>query len=134
METPTNDEQPQSRRFERKFLLGALAGSLVTIIVFAGIAVAGASAINTFEEQEIENIPLGGISVTDEEARNIVLEANPGATVRDVELESKNGVIAYEIKLSNGAEIGVDAATGAILGAEQADDDNSENDDGEDDD
>ena len=66
-------------------------------------------------------------------AEAAAIAANPGTTVVKSELESENGFLVYEVELSNGMEVKVDAGDGAILHSEQDSDANegSETEDGE---
>jgi len=58
-------------------------------------------------------------SITPTQARNTALNLHPGATVRYTELEYENGVLVYEVELTqaNGrkAEVHINAETGAVL-------------------
>jgi peptidase YpeB-like protein len=52
--------------------------------------------------------------VTADQAKATALAANPGATVVKAELGDENGVIVYSVELSTGADVKVDAKSGAI--------------------
>lgn len=54
-----------------------------------------------------------------EQAQQTALAERPGATVAAVGLEFDDGAVVYEITLTDGAEIVIDATTGAVLGIEQ---------------
>lgn len=57
--------------------------------------------------------------ITSEEARAAAEAKNPGTRALEVELESENGTLVYEVEMDNGLEVIVDAANGKILGTEQ---------------
>jgi uncharacterized membrane protein YkoI len=59
------------------------------------------------------------VKLTQDEAVAIA-EAQVGSTAVYVELERENGVAKYSVELKNGAEVEVDAYTGAILETEGA--------------
>ena len=61
-------------------------------------------------------------SITPEQAKAAALKANP-ATVTEIELENENGVVVYNVELSNDMDVEVDAGTGVVLhtGAEDED-------------
>ena len=46
--------------------------------------------------------------------------AYPGVAVRKVELENENGCLVYDVELSNGMEVKVDAGNGTVLHKEKA--------------
>ncbi len=52
-------------------------------------------------------------------AEAAAIAANPGTTVVKSGLESENGFLVYEVQLSNGMGVKVDAGDGAILHSEQ---------------
>lgn len=58
--------------------------------------------------------------ISQEQAINIALTANPGATLAKASLDNENGVVVYSVELSNGADVKVDAVTGQITGVDQA--------------
>ncbi len=68
----------------------------------------------------------GKASVTADQAKATALAANPGATVVKAELGDENGVIVYSVELSSGADVKVDANSGAILSTDQAGSDTKE--------
>jgi uncharacterized membrane protein YkoI len=72
-----------------------------------------------------------GSAITASEAANIALTRFPGATVIDTDLGTENGRQVWYVDLSNGFEVYVDAATGAIISVEN---DGSDSDDDFDDD
>jgi hypothetical protein len=57
------------------------------------------------------------------DAEAAALAANPGATVAKTELDDENGCLVYDVELSNGLDVKVDAGNAAILYTEQADGD-----------
>jgi uncharacterized membrane protein YkoI len=54
--------------------------------------------------------------ITAAEAQAAAEAAYPGTKALEVELESENGVIAYEVELDNGLEILINPTNGNILG------------------
>lgn len=63
--------------------------------------------------------------ITLEQAQRAALEAVPGATVHEGELDEEDGYVVYEIELiQNGREVDVivDAGTGDVLAIEPEDD------------
>lgn len=113
-----------------KLLVGMVLGAL---LVGGGIGIVAATGgFDGGEAGEIENIAPGALSVTDEEARAAVLDAYPGATIGEVDLDTQpDGSLVYDVDINGGPEIMVDARTGEVLGPE-ADDADGDN-DGEDD-
>jgi uncharacterized membrane protein YkoI len=61
--------------------------------------------------------------ITAGQAEDAALAAYPDATVLEVELENENGCLVYEVELSNGLEVVIDAGNGEILYIEMDDDD-----------
>lgn len=57
------------------------------------------------------------------QAQQIALAATVGAAVKELELESADGALFYELDLSGDVDVTIDAATGAIREIEQDDDD-----------
>jgi hypothetical protein len=97
----------------KKWLIGGGVVGALAVVLLTGSLVTGALAQNPTPPQEATTTP--------EQAQAAALEANPGATVVKTELESENGALVYEVELSNGLEMMVDAGNGAILGTEQED-------------
>ncbi len=58
--------------------------------------------------------------VTEEQARQAALNANPGTTVKSASLENENGNLVWSVELSNGTDVKVDAGNGSVLKSEQA--------------
>ena len=52
-------------------------------------------------------------------SRCLVLAANPGTSVVEVDQDTENGSLVYEVTLDNGLEVQVDAGSGEILGTDQ---------------
>ena len=71
-------------------------------------------------EEAISPEALNG-AISPEEAVNIALTAATG-DVEEVELESENGLLIYEVELSS-AEVMIDAQTGEVLEVETEDED-----------
>lgn len=62
--------------------------------------------------------------VTADQARETALQAVPGATVTDVDLEEEDGFLVYEVDLRDGTteyDLIVDAGSGAVLCTERDD-------------
>ena len=110
-----------------RFIAGLAVGLIIGV---AGLGIVSATGALDDDVGEIEDIPAGAISVTDQEARDLVLDAYPGTTVTEVDLDTESaGKYVYDVELDNGQEIMVDARTGEILGAEVDDDDGDDEDD-----
>jgi uncharacterized membrane protein YkoI len=62
-------------------------------------------------------------------AQETALGGQSGVVVNSVKLQRANGTLRYEVDLSNGAEVFIDAATGQILPMTDDDDENEEDDD-----
>ncbi|MGD1907308.1 MAG: PepSY domain-containing protein [Leptolyngbyaceae cyanobacterium] len=77
-------------------------------------------------EEAISPEALNG-AISPEEAVNIALTAATG-DVEEVELESENGLLIYEVELSS-AEVMIDAQTGEVLEVEAEDDDDEDDED-----
>lgn len=63
-------------------------------------------------------------TITADQASATALAANPGTTVVKAELGDENGTIVYSVELSNGADVKVDANSGAIVTTDQPGSDN----------
>ncbi len=70
------------------------------------------------ETQDNSTALQGQAVITQEEAEAIALAEYPGANVAATELENEGGTLLYSIELDNGAEVELDANTGAILPTE----------------
>lgn len=66
---------------------------------------------------------LAQIKVTESQARQLALNANPSTTVKTITVGDENGKAIYEIMLSNNMEVTIDAVTGSILKTDQEDND-----------
>ena len=62
----------------------------------------------------------GQAKITADAAQAAALAANPGTTAVKVELGDENGTIIYSVELNNGADVKVDATSGAVLSTEAA--------------
>ena len=58
---------------------------------------------------------LAQVKVTESQARQIALVANPATTIKSITVSNEDGKVVYEIKLSNNIEVTIDAVTGSIL-------------------
>ena len=111
----------------RTWIAGLGAGSLVLAGVIAAGPIAGLAG------QDASPATQGEIG--EDEAAAIAGEAYPEATVEGIESEDEDGRVLYEVELSNGVEVEIDAATGEIVETEEDDDaeDADEDEDDEDD-
>ena len=57
----------------------------------------------------------GKAAISAADAESAALAANPGASVVKTDLGDENGTIVYDVELSNGADVKVDAANGTII-------------------
>jgi HSP20 family molecular chaperone IbpA len=69
-------------------------------------------------------LPAGGIS--EAQARAAITAKYPGMTIKDIELEVKNGTVVYGAELSDKTDVLVDAKTGVV--SQEAPDANEAND------
>ncbi len=74
----------------------------------------------------------GKATLSEQQARDTALAANPGTTVTKVSLDDENGTVVYSVELSNGADVKVDAQSGKIVGTDQAGEQDGEANDGPD--
>lgn len=63
--------------------------------------------------------PVAEPTITRDEAERIALEQHPDAQVRELSLDREHGRLIYEIDLSNGWDLDIDAQDGTILHAER---------------
>lgn len=59
--------------------------------------------------------------ITQDQARQAALQANPGTAVKQAELGDENGSLIYDVELPNGMDVKVDAGNGQVLATEKAD-------------
>jgi uncharacterized membrane protein YkoI len=64
--------------------------------------------------------------ISQQQAEQAALAANPGTTVTHSSLGDENGTIVYDVELSNGSDVKVDANSAAVIGTDQAGSDSSE--------
>lgn len=82
-----------------------------------------------------EQAALEGLAkISADDAVAAAITANPGTQAGDVELEDENGWLVYDVELSNGLDVKVDAGNGTILATEAEEDDAEEADAGEEED
>jgi hypothetical protein len=127
---------PIRKRFRRpapSLFVGILVGVLIALISIGGVAGATGTFQKGSADGEIENIPAGGLNITDTQARDAVQQAYPDGEIQSVDLDAETGDLVYDVELADGTEVMVDAVTGTVLGTEQddADDAEDEDDDGE---
>ena len=58
-------------------------------------------------------------TISEQQAIDAALAANPGTTMVKVSLDDENGLVVYSVELSNGADVHVDATTGQIASTDQ---------------
>lgn len=58
---------------------------------------------------------LAQVKLTELQARQIALTANPSTTINKIVIGDEDGKAVYEIKLSNNIEVTIDAITGSIV-------------------
>lgn len=96
---------------KRKWLIGGgVLAALVVVLLLGGLATGAFARASTL---------LSDPAITPDEAKAAALEAYPGTSAVEVELEREHGTLVYEVGLDNGLEVMVDANTGAVLGPEQ---------------
>jgi len=100
---------------------GAQDGSEAADTNEAGKSNETAETAETGETAETAEMAPAGLAITADQAQAIVETANPGAATLAVEYDRENGSDLYSVKLDNGQNVTVDAATGAIV-ATEADD------------
>jgi uncharacterized membrane protein YkoI len=98
--------------FKRPWLASLGAGLLLMAGVIATDSLASAAQQDATPGQ-----------IGEDEAVTIARAAYPGTTAQAVESEREGGLLLYEVELSNGVEVEIDAATGEIVDSEQGDDD-----------
>jgi uncharacterized membrane protein YkoI len=96
------------------------------VVVAAGVGILISLGVGVLRAQQAgqEEQVVGQPAITRAQAEQIALTAHPGATVTEVELENEEDFqnqLVYEVELSNGLEVAVDATSGTILGTEQDD-------------
>ena len=63
----------------------------------------------------------GKAKITAQQAEAAALAANPGTAVKKTDLGDENGTIVYDVELSNGSDVKVDAQSGAVIGTDAQD-------------
>jgi len=105
---------------KKKWLIGTgIVGALAVALLLGGLATGDFARASTLFSDP---------AITVDEAKAAALEAHPGTSVVEVELERGNSRLIYEVGLDNGLEVEVDANTGAVLGPEQEEADGSTDD------
>lgn len=66
-------------------------------------------------------------SITQQQAEQAALSANPGTAVLNSSLGDENGTVVYDVELNNGSDVKVNARTGAIVAIDSANDSGAEN-------
>lgn len=132
METNATPKRNIASLLDRRFFFGLIAGLILATAGLGAVAATGVadSTIDADDYGELESIAPGAISITDTEAREAVLDAYPGTSVEEVDVDTQDdGTLVYDVSLDSGEEIMVDARTGEILGAEVDDADEDGDDD-----
>lgn len=88
----------------------------------SGVKLTGAK-VEGDETPDDEDLPANfaaALSLAD--AYEKALAQNPGAKLKEVEIESEDGKIVYEFKFSNGTKVEISAADGSVLKVDREDD------------
>ncbi len=101
---------------------GAVVTALVALLAFLA---GGVSQGSTNAKSATQRVVLVQAQITRQQAQQTALDANSGTAVAETALEQKNGGAVYEVELSNGSDVKVDAKTSAIIGTDKADSDQS---------
>ena len=64
--------------------------------------------------------------ITEDQASKVAMEANAGTTVSKIKLDTDEGFVVYEVDLSDGTEVTIDAGDGKILETGHDDDEDHE--------
>jgi uncharacterized membrane protein YkoI len=106
---------------KRKWLIGSgVVGVLAVVLLLGGLATGAFAQASTATDAFAQPFTLfSDPAITADEAKAAALEAYPGTTAIEVELEKEHGALVYEVGLDNGMEVLVDADSGAVLGPEQ---------------
>lgn len=59
--------------------------------------------------------------ITVDQAKQAATKANPGTTAKSAEIGDENGYLVYDVSLSNGVDVTIDAGNGHVLATEKAD-------------
>lgn len=65
-------------------------------------------------------------TITEGQAREAALKANPGTSVKATALENENGNLVWSVQLSNGMDVKVDAGNGQVLVTDKSDGDSEQ--------
>lgn len=105
-----------------------LSRNLVIAAAIAGLSASvslSALAEHDLSLSEIAKLHESGAVKTYEQLDAAALEKHPGASIRDTDMEQRNGVYIYQVDLTdtNGVEwdVEVNAATGAVISDRQDD-------------
>ncbi len=66
-------------------------------------------------------------SITQQQAEQAALSANPGTAVLNSSLGDENGTVVYDVELNNGSDVKVNAQSGAIISTDVAGSDGVDN-------
>lgn len=108
----------------KKWWIAAITALLV-ISMAIGVTMAIASSGSNGESQEAHEDEQeqaqdpSQAKITAEQAKETALAANPGATITEVELEKERGNLVWGVEFSSGVEVEIDAENGQIIGTEQ---------------
>lgn len=95
-------------RFNQRTL--GIAAAIWLVLGGLGFAIANAQD----ETPDSQDKP----AISAQQAQAAALQANPGTTAKETELEKERGMLLYEVKLNNGQEVHVDANTGNVMSNE----------------
>ncbi len=76
---------------------------------------------NNDQEDVVPASILAQVKITETQARQIALSANPGTTIKTIVIGDEDGKAIYEVELSNNTEVKIDAVNGATLKADKED-------------
>ena len=80
--------------------------------------------VETNDDNEVVSANvLAQVKITEAQARQIVLSANPNTTIKTIVVGDEDGKAVYEIELSNNTEVKIDAVNGSALKADKEDND-----------
>ena len=93
--------------------------TLTTLFAAAALTVTAGLAQADVRPDQIEGLLKSGAVMPFEKLNAVALAKHTGATINDTELDHKNGVLVYEVDLTDTAgkkfEVKLDAKTGAVL-------------------
>nr|QNO42947.1 hypothetical protein IHLAGKGC_00003 [Methanosarcinales archaeon ANME-2c ERB4]QNT35677.1 hypothetical protein HAHEADPM_00011 [uncultured Methanosarcinales archaeon] len=91
----------------RKWLIAGGIGGVLVAALLVGSIVMSAFAHDTSARHDT--------TITPEHVKAVALKDNPDATITGIEPGNENGVLVYDVELSNGMDVEVDAGTCVVL-------------------